>query len=308
MMTVPTYDKFMLPLLQYASDGHEHHIRDAMAAIADFLDLSEEDRNELTSGGQKTKLYDRVQWASTYLKKAGLLVSRGRGIVQITQRGMDVLSANPETITSDYLKQFPEFVEFTTPAKIHKNIDAVEVIELESEQTPNELIRTVYQRLRQEVSDDLLDYVLSSSPSFFERLVVDLLLAMGYGGSLEDAGQAIGRSGDGGIDGFIKEDKLGLDIIYLQAKRWGRDNTVGRPIVQNFVGSLMGAGATKGVLITTSRFSKDATEYADSMQGLKVILIDGQQLTQLMIEHDVGVSVEETYTVKKVDRDYFEID
>jgi restriction system protein len=170
------------------------------------------------------------------------------------------------------------------------------------------LMHATYQNILVDLAEDLLDYVLSSSPAFFERLVVDLLLAMGYGGSLAGAGKAIGRSGDGGIDGYIREDKLGLDMIYIQAKRWGRDKVVGRPEVQNFVGSLMGAGATKGVFITTSRFSQNALDYIKSIPNLKLILIDGPQLTQFMIEHDVGVSVEETFVIKRVDSDYFDMD
>lgn len=307
-MAVPTYDKLMLPLLQFAGDGQEHHIRDTITALADFLKLSEEDREELLPSGKKYKFDDRVQWAKTYLKKAGLLSSTGRGVFCITNRGIDVLSSNPQTITNQYLKQFPEFVEFVAPAKSESEAwEETQNNNLENEQTPKEQIHTIYQRLRTELSDELVEYILSSSPTFFEQLVVDLLVAMGYGGSLEDAGEAIGKSGDGGIDGFIKEDKLGLDIVYVQAKRWGPDNTVGRPVVQGFVGSLMGAGASKGVLITTSRFTREAVDYAHSMQNCKVILIDGEQLTQLMIEHGVGVSVEATYVVKKIDRDYFDV-
>ncbi len=306
-MAVPTYEKLMLPLLEFSGDGQEHHVREAINEIAEYINISEEDRNELLPSGKKFKFDDRVQWAKTYLKKAGLIVSTGRGTFQITQRGVDVLQSNPEAITRSFLMQFPEFVEFATPKPKTEETPS-QIDELETEQTPKELIHIIYQSLQSDLAEELIEYVLSASPSFFELLVVELLVAMGYGGSLEDAGEAIGRSGDGGIDGFIKEDKLGLDIVYIQAKRWGPDNSVGRPVVQGFVGSLMGKGAVKGVLITTSRFTRDAIEYAASMQNLKVILIGGQQLAQLMIEHNVGVSVEATYVVKKVDRDYFGAD
>lgn len=305
-MTIPTYDKLMLPVLQFSSDGQEHHISEAISAVADYLGLNEEERNELLPTGSKRKFDDRVQWAKTYLKKAGLIESTGRGVFRITQRGLNLLATSPSAIDRAVLMQYPEFVSFVTPARIDTNRSAlVDAAFVDAKQTPKELMHTIYQGLRQELADELLEFILSASPTFFEELVIDLLKAMGYGGSLESAGKHIGKSGDGGIDGFIQEDKLGLDIIYIQAKRWAKDNVVGRPVVQSFVGSLMGAGATKGVLITTSRFSKEAHDYSKGMQNLKVILIDGQELAQLMIEHGVGVSVEATYVVKKVDRDYF---
>lgn len=305
-MPIPTYDKLMLPLLQFAGDGKPHHIRDAIIAIADYLQLSDDDRQELLPTGRKFKFDDRVQWANTYLKKAGLLQSAGRGIFQITPRGMDVLSMNLSSLDNDFLMQFPEFAEFKMLRKKSEVGNFLDYKRLEQdEQTPKDQIEELHQQLRDELAEDLLEYILSSSPAFFERLVVDLLLAMGYGGALENAGQTIGRSGDGGIDGYIQEDKLGLDVIYLQAKRWDRNNTVGRPAVQAFAGSLMGAGATKGVFITTSRFSQEAIQYARNIHNLKVILIDGEQLAQLMIEHGVGVSVEKTYVIKKIDENYF---
>jgi restriction system protein len=303
-MTIPTYDRLMLPLLQFAADGQEYHVREAIEALGRYLELTEEQRNELLPSGKKRKLDDRVQWAKTYLKKAGLIDSTGWGRFRITQRGLDVLNNNPGYINREFLMQFPEFEEFITPSPSQ---DTDEKTLLTTEETPTELLRSTYQNLRQELADELLDYVLSASPTFFEQLVVDLLLAMGYGSALEDAGHRIGRSGDGGIDGYIKQDKLGLDNIYIQAKRWARENTVGRPDLQNFVGSLIGAGAAKGVFIATSSFSQAATDYVNNLQNLKIILIDGYQLTQLMIDHDVGVSVEETYIVKRVDRDYFEM-
>lgn len=307
-MPIPTYDRLMLPLLEYASDGEVHHIRDAVSVLADHLRLTVEERNELLPNGKKYRFDDRLQWANTYLKKAALLNSVGRGLFQITERGLSVLKSNPPYIDQNYLMQFPEFVAFKTPPR-HDMTDVEQTVypETQPEKTPEELIDSVYQDLRRKLADELLEIILNSSPAFFERLVVDLLLAMGYGGSF-GTGKSIGQSGDGGIDGYIDEDKLGLDRIYIQAKRWSPDTAVGRPAVQGFVGSLMGAKATKGVFITTSNFSKQAHEYAESLSNLKIILINGQLLTQLMIEHGVGVSVQETYVVKKVDRDYFDIE
>ncbi len=302
-MAIPTYDKMMLPVLQFVADGQEHHIRDVAQAIATYLQLSEEDLNEILPGSRKKKFYDRVQWAKTYLVQSKLVESTGRGLFRITPRGQLVLQSNPTAIDRNYLTQYPEFVEFQNRST-HNNQHNSDESEQDSEQTPEEQIQITFQKLRDKLAEDLLDYVISVSPAFFEQLVIDLLLAMGYGGSL-DSGHRIGQSGDGGIDGYIQEDKLGLDIIYIQAKRWSRDNSVGRPEVQGFVGSLMGAGSTKGVFITTSDFSRIAREYAKSIHTHKVILIDGEQLARLMIEHNIGVSVKTTYVLKQIDENYF---
>ncbi len=302
-MPIPTYDKVMPPLLQFAGDGQEHSVSEAVEILGEFFHLTEQERSELVPNGTKSRFYDRVTWAKTYLKKAGLIAATGRGLFRITPRGEQVLDENPTHIDRTYLKQFPEFLEFITPSEERDPDFYLDHIE-----TPRMIMYATYQNMLIDLAEDLLDYVLSSSPTFFERLVIDLLLAMGYGSSLEAAGKHLGKSGDGGLDGYIQEDKLGLDTIYVQAKRYSRENSVGRPAVQGFVGSLMGAGANKGVFITTSRFSREAVEYARSMQNLKIILIDGQQLTQLMIEHDVGVSVEKTYIIKRIDSDYFDID
>lgn len=301
-MPVPTFDQLMLPLLQFAGDNQPHHIGEAVDVLADYCHLTHEERNELLPSGNRRRFDDRVQWAKTYLKKAGLLQSTGRGVFQITERGLKVLNTNPDDIDRAFLRQFPEFLDFVASAP-GKDDYLVETVE-----TPRVLIHSMYQNLLVDLAEELLDYVLSSSPEFFEKLVIDLLIAMGYGSALENPAKQLGKSGDGGIDGCIQEDKLGLDMIYIQAKRWARDNTVGRPVIQGFVGSLMGAGAHKGVFITTSRFSREAIDYAKSIPNLKIILIDGSQLTQLMIEHDVGVSVEKTYVIKRVDSDYFEGD
>lgn len=302
-MAVPRYNDLMLPLLQFSSDGQEHHVRDASNAIAEHLQLADEQLNELLPSGKKTKYYDRIHWAKTYLGKAGLLESTGRGVFRITQRGYDLLETNPPNIDNKLLRQYEEFTEFRSPSSTIQSDGKIDEID-EDDQTPEEQVETIYRKLRKSLSDELLETVLAVSPHFFERLVVDLLLAMGYGSSL-DSGEHLGQSNDGGVDGVIREDKLGLDTIYIQAKRYALDNGVGRPAIQGFVGSLVGLGASKGVFITTSYFSKQAIEYARSVNNVKVILIDGQQLATLMIEHNVGVSIQKTYEIKQIDENYF---
>ncbi len=301
-MSVPKYNELMLPLLQYASDGEEHHVRNASEAIAEHLQLTEDQLTELIPSGKQTRYYNRIHWAKSHLLKAGLLESTGRGFFKITQRGYEELASNPSEITNEDLRKYSEYIEFLSP---NVNI-AISDLTVESEEvvTPDERMDATYTQLRKGLIDDLLETVISVSPAFFERVVVDLLLAMGYGGAL-DSGETIGRSGDGGVDGIIREDKLGLDSIYIQAKRYAASNGVGRPEIQGFVGSLMGLGANKGVFITTSYFSQQAIQYAQSLQNLKVILIDGDELAKLMIEHNVGVSVQKTYVIKQVDENYF---
>ncbi|MFM6171784.1 restriction endonuclease [Sphaerospermopsis sp. LEGE 00249] len=294
----------MLPLLQYAGDGKEHSLRDAITFLADVFNLSDEERKELLSSGQQAVFDNRVGWARTHLKKAGLLESPKRGFFQITNRGKEILKQNNPEINVKFLNQFPEFIEFKTIKKDNDKSESEITEDSEIlETTPQESIEFGYQKIRKELELELLNRVKSCSPDFFERLVVDLLVKMGYGGSRRDAGRAIGKAGDGGIDGIIKEDKLGLDIVYIQAKRW--DNTVvGRPEIQKFVGALHGQRARKGVFITTSKFSQDAREYVSIIDS-KIVLIDGQELAQLMIDNHVGVSTVSIYEIKKIDSDYF---
>lgn len=299
-MTLPTYDELTLPLLRLSADGEEHSIREAVELLGDYLRLNVEQREALLPSGRR-QFDDRVRWAATYLRKALLLQSTGRGTFQITQRGLWVLSQAPAQIDTAYLKQFPEFEAFLLEARTRRNQD----FDLLSRQTPRSVIDTSYENLRVDLAEDLLDYVLASSAEFFEHLVVDLLLAMGYGG-VDKTGYVLGRSRDGGVDGYIQEDKLGLDKIYVQAKRYARENAVGRPAIQAFVGSLMGLGAARGVFLTTSRFTDEALGYASDVKHAKIILIDGKRLTELMIDHNVGVSVEKTYIIKAVDTDYFD--
>jgi restriction system protein len=248
-------------------------------------------------------IVNRVGWAATYLKKCNLLKSKKRGHFEITERGIGVLNRNPTKIDSHLLEQFPEYHEFKKKKKTTKKRKEKSLYEVDKSHTPEEILGQVYEELNQSLAEELLGKIKDSSPSFFEILVIDLLVKMGYGGSRKDAGQAVGRSGDEGIDGIIKEDKLGLDAIYIQAKKW--ENSVSRPEVQKFAGALQGKRAKKGIFITTSTFTKEAQEYASSIDS-KLILIDGERLAELMIEHNVGVSITTSYEVKKIDIDYFD--
>lgn len=302
-MPVPSYQNFLLPLLQIASDGQEHLLSQTIDSLSRQFQLSNEDKKELLPSGSQTKLANRVGWAITYLRKAKLLESGKRGTFYISERGQGVLKSNPESLDRKFLEQFSEFLEFQSIKKDNGENDDSIVEEID--QTPEEIFEFSYQKLKKELAEKLIEQVKNCSPKFFERLVVDLLLAMGYGGSRKDAGEAVGKTGDGGIDGIIKEDRLGLDFIYIQAKRW--DSAVGRPSVQAFAGSLEGMKARKGVIITTSQFTKEAREYVKIIEK-RIILIDGEQLAQLMIDFGVGVSEIQTYILKKVDSDYFDED
>ncbi len=300
-MPIPDYQGFMLPLLKFIADDKEHNIRDVVAGLSDELGLSETERLQMLPSGQQAVVPNRIGWSRTYLKKAGLLSSPRRGFVQISDVGKEVLKENPIKIDYHFLKRFPSFLEFVQPS-VADGDESPAATEVEDTQTPDEVLESSYQSLRDALADDLLEQVKSCSPAFFERLVVDLLVAMGYGGSLADAGQAIGKTGDGGIDGIIKEDKLGLDVICIQAKRW--EGTVGRPVVQAFTGSMEGVRARKGVLLTTGSFSKDAVEYVERIER-KIVLIDGKRLAELMIDYNIGVTTNRTYLIKKPDSDYF---
>jgi len=298
---IPDFQSIMLPLLKLLSNKEEHKYRDLIEALATEFNLSAEERKELLPSGTQAIFDNRVGWAKAYLKKAGLIDSPQRAISIITQEGINVLKQNRESINIAFLKQFPSFVEFHNFKKEENGeIDSEEIIT----QTPEENLENAYQRLRKSLAEDLLNKVITLPPSFFERLVVELLVKMGYGGSIKDAGKAIGKSGDEGIDGTIKEDKLGLDIIYIQAKRWQIGNTVGRPEIHKFVGALAGQGAKKGIFITTSSFTREAIEYTPRNET-KIVLIDGERLSQLMIDYNIGVSTSNTYEIKKIDHDYF---
>lgn len=296
-MAIPDYESIMVPLLRYASDGEVHRLHDAYEAMADYFELSEDERRQLLPSGTQKVMYNRVGWARFYLVKAGLLHSPKRGHFQITAAGRELLSSNPQRLTKGDLRSFGSFREYEA------TLDGQEVVAVPTQpQTPEEILEQVIEEIQQNLAQELLARIKECTPDFFEQLVVDLLVRMGYGGSRREAGEVLGRSRDGGIDGIIKEDKLGLDTIYVQAKRW--EGSVGRPEIQRFVGALQGVRARRGVFITTSYFTQDAVEYANNIET-RVVLIDGQQLASLMIEYGLGVSTVETYTIKRLDSDYF---
>jgi restriction system protein len=302
-MPIPDFQTIMLPLLDALSDGNEHGLVELTETLATHFQLTEEERKVRLPSGIQARFDNRVGWARTDLRMAGLVEGVGRGIIRITERGLNVLKAPPARIDRKFLRQFPEYELYVVRNRENsKQQNSSDTQDEDTNQTPEEVLEFSYQGLRQKLAEDLLERIKQNSPTFFERLVVDLLVAMGYGGSRKDAGEAVGRSGDGGIDGIIKEDKLGLDAIYIQAKRW--KGTVGRPIAQEFAGSLEGHRARKGVLITTSQFSQEAWDYVSRIEK-KIVLIDGVHLAQLMIDHGIGVAEVATYTVKKVDSDYF---
>ena len=301
-MAVPDYQSFMLPLLNFAADGREHNQREAKDALSRHFNITESDRREMLPSGRQTRFDNRIAWANVYLRKAGFLESTRRGHFRITGRGQEILKMNPGRIDVKFLVKNgdPEFCQFHRPSKQNENHDDPGI---EADRTPREIMDAGYQEMRRDLSGELLKRIKSGSPLFFEHLVVELLVAMGYGGSRKDAGEAVGGSGDGGVDGIIKEDRLGLDAIYLQAKRW--EGTVGRQVVQAFAGSLEGHRARKGVLITTSQFSPDALDYVTRIEK-KIVLIDGEKLAELMIDFGVGVTIDVSYEIKRLDADYFE--
>jgi restriction system protein len=298
-MAIPSFQDWMLPLLKFTADEKEHNLREAIGILSNQFGLSETERTKLLPSGQRALVDDRIGWARTYLKKAGLINYPRRGYFKITQTGLNVLKEKLPRIDVKYLERFPEFVVFKTMRREEEKPTETEELAY-SKQTPDEMLEAGYQTIKRNLAQDLLTSVKTSSSNFFERIVVDLLQKMGYGGP--DTGEVTGRPGDEGIDGVIREDKLGLDAIYVQAKRW--EGTVGRPEIHKFVGALQGKRARKGIFITTSSFTKDAEEYASSIDT-KVVLIDGEKLAELMIDYDVGVSKTRTYDVKKVDQDYF---
>jgi restriction system protein len=302
---IPDFQTLMLPLLELLKDKKEHSANDIVDILAEKFTLSDDEKRELLPSGVDFLFRNRVSWAKTHLKKAGLLEVPKRGFTCINQRGIDVLKQKPKKITIAFLRNFPEYLEFRNAPM--ENVAAAEYDAQNKEHTPEEILDGTYQDIRKALSQELLDKIGQLSPPFFERLVVDLLVKMGYGGSVKDAGKTTGKSGDEGIDGVIKEDKLGLDIIYIQAKKWQQGNTVGHPEIQRFVGALAGQGAKKGIFITTSSFTKEALSYAPYNET-KIVLIDGLQLAQLMIDYNLGVTVQHTYEIKKVDTDYFEED
>lgn len=300
-MPIPDFQTLMLPLLRFCADGAVHGRHDALPVLAREFALSEPDLAELLPSGKQGKFVNRIAWAKSYLKQAALLETTARGVFRITERGRSVLSENPVRIDMKFLERFPEYQAFRSGQR-YANQHQDEVSGNIQQVTPEELLESGYLQIRTALATDLLSQVKSASPAFFERTVVDLLLRMGYGGTREDAGQVVGKSGDGGIDGIIKEDRLGLDVIYIQAKRWEAD--VGSSEIRNFIGALSVHKAEKGVFITTSGFNKNARETAAKVNS-KIVLIDGPTLADLMIDFGLGVSTVNTYEIKRIDSDFF---
>jgi len=302
-MTIPDYQSLLLPFLKHLSDGKEHTKQEMIELLATDFQLTSAERAELLPSGRQRIFDNRVGWARTYLKKALLLQAPARGRYTITDRGKQVLSENLSRIDVNYLKRFPEFVVFqNTSRKNNKPSNHKGVPKTENTETPEEILEASYQTLRHSLAQELIAKIIECSPAFFEDLVIELLLKMGYGGSRKDAGQAIGKTGDGGIDGIIKEDRLGLDVVYVQAKRW--EGTVSRPEIQKFVGALQGKKARKGIFITTGSFSCHARDYVKDIQS-SLVLIDGEDLSNYMIDFGVGVSPVATYQIMAIDSDYF---
>jgi len=303
-MPVPDYQTLMRPLLEVLADGADHNTDSIRAGLAHRFGLSDTDLEELIPSGRDTLFRNRVGWATTYLTRTGLIEKPRRAVYRISDRGRQVMADNPERVDLRVLAQFPEYHVFR-PTKPTGRSEAESVGTASDHGTPEELIDGAYRELRAALAAELLDRVMEQSPQFFEHLVLDVLHAMGYGGGSDDATERLGQSGDEGVDGVIREDRLGLDLIYVQAKRW--QGVVGRPEIQKFFGALHGKRASKGVFITTSTFTRDASDYADGVSP-RVILIDGRRLAQLMIEHSVGVTVTHEYRVKRLDLDYFVAD
>lgn len=297
-MAIPDFQKIMLPLLKKAADVTDFLLRDFGELLANDFNLSEAERAEVLPSGGQTRFINRVSWAAIYLYKAGLLERVKRGHYKISHRGRKVLKEGPEEINIKFLSRYQEFIDFHKHTKKDDSNGESTVVE----STPEEALESAHQALKEGLAIDIIQAIKQCSPEFFERLVIDVLVKMGYGGSRKEAGQAVGKAGDGGIDGIIKEDRLGLDIIYIQAKRW--EGMVGRPQIQGFVGALAGKHAQKGIFITTSAFTKDAADYVHTIDK-KIILIDGPRLADLMIEHNVGTTTIANYEVKRIDTDYF---
>jgi restriction system protein len=297
-MTIPAFQQIMLPLLQLLEDKQEHSLRQVIDSLTNQFNLTQEEQHDLLPSGKQAIFDNRVGWARTHLKKAGLIEPTRRGFFRITDRGLQVLKQRPAKIDVKFLDQFEEFREFRTVSREKPTESGDE----EPETTPEEALANAYQHLKNNLASELLQQLKTSSPTQFENIVIDLLVSMGYGGSRKEAAKAIGRSGDEGIDGIINQDRLGLDVIYVQAKKW--EGIVGRPEIQKFAGALQGQHAKRGIFITTSDFSKEAVDFASRVDN-KIILLDGDTLVQHMIEHNIGVTPSVKYEVKKIDLDYF---
>ncbi|UTC54388.1 restriction endonuclease [Treponema sp. OMZ 803] len=303
-MAIPTYEECMLPLMKIAEDGKEHLFREATDALINQFNLTEKEKQELLPSGSAFVINNRIGWARTYLTKAGLLLKTKRGYFRISEEGKKLLQKEPAFINTKMLKEYDAFNEFQTTKETDNSENNKTEHNIQQSITPHELLESGYLSIKNELADELLSTIKNISPSKFEKLVIDLLVKMGYGGSIKEAATVVGKSGDEGIDGIIKEDKLGLDVIYIQAKKWD-SGTIGRPEIQKFAGALLGKKAKKGIFITTSTFTNEAKKYVTDIDA-KIILLDGKQLTELMIENNLGVSTQDVYTIKRIDSDYFE--
>lgn len=302
-MAIPKYDEMYRAFLDCLADGKEHKTSELKDVVATIFHVSNREREELLPSGRQPVFDNRIGWTRTYLKKAGLVQSTSRGVYMITPEGQKVLAENPPKIDNIYLQRFESFKRFLSHDSNTPDVPPYTVTV--SSQTPQDILEDAFHRINASLADDLLNEVMKKPPQFFEYMVVKLLTQMGYGGSLENAGAVVGQTGDEGIDGIVREDKLGFNLIYIQAKRWDCDKTVGRPEIQKFVGALAGQGASKGLFITTAKFSAAATEYAQKQHTTKVILVDGTALAKLMIEYNLGVSTETVYKIKRIDSDFF---
>lgn len=316
-MAIPKYDEMYREFLEALSDGGSHKISEIRDTLAIVFNVSDDERKELLPSGKQPLFNNRVNWTSSYLKQAGLIKNSSRGVYLITESGKKVLDSNIPNIDNSFLLKFDSFKEFlsrsisTDPTSdpntpIPETNDSSNQHMTVSSESPQDILDDAYNKIKASLIDDVLSEIMKQSPTFFEHLVVKLLTQMGYGGSLKGAATVTRSTGDEGIDGIIREDKLGFNLIYIQAKRWDRKSTVGRPELQKFVGALAGQGAAKGLFITTAQFTKEAIEYANKQHTTKIILIDGIALAELMIEYNVGVSVEATYSIKRIDSDFFD--
>ena len=299
-MAVPKFFEFFEAFLKAIEDGELHTAKEVRLKVAEDMDMTPADLADMLPSGRQTTFGNRVNWARTYLNKAGLIETPSRGRYRITAEGKTALSSG-EKIDLKYLEKFDAFKEF------HKATTGVgsDVAEEPTDESPMEALDAAFKQVNATLASELMDEVMKLTPSEFEKLVVKLLLHMGYGSGIDEAGMVTQQSNDGGIDGIIKEDQLGFSNIYIQAKQWAIDQTVGKPEIQKFVGALTGQQAQKGLFITTARFSSGALQYAGNLLGTKVVLVDGDALTRLMIKHNVGVSVEHVYEVKRLDSDFF---
>lgn len=307
---IPVFEQFLYPFLKVLEDGKIRTKREMDDLLADYLNLSKEDKTERTRSGTHPKLYDRVQWAGTYTRMAGLTISPDRGQYQITEEGKKLLQSNIKHLSRKFLiENYPSFKEFATKSNTtDKSPNNVEFEQM-SASSPTDNLENAYEEIQESVIEELLAVVKKQSSQFFEQLVVDLLVKMGYGGSFEESGYVTQYAKDGGIDGIIKEDKLGLDKVYIQAKQWNKEpdakNKVSRPEIDKFVGAIVNQGGSKGIFVTTCEFTKEATKSRSG--SVKLILIDGVQLCKYMIQYNLGITTQKTYEIKKIDSDYFEI-